>query len=192
MMKKKKLGIAAALFLIVLGLAWFIFVRQSLPSDVEVGLNSATDLKLLSIDPDEYDVDGHEIIFKADEPHILGYRILGETLISSPDVRSKVIGEVNAIVAHGNKFSSLLCFNPRHDIRFTFKGSIYDLLICYHCQNMEILKDGVGQPSIGISGSSDQFNTILKNANVPLPVRAHRKVTSDRSNPVQSPTQSKP
>jgi hypothetical protein len=129
---------------------------------------------LLSIDPSHYDADGRERPpINSHEPHIGDYRILGENAIATDLERKAILAEVLSIVAHGNAYRSRMCFEPRHDVRCKFKEKIYDILICYACNNMAVLIDGQQQHFIHINGSPGKFNAILNAANIPLPKQSH-------------------
>jgi TPR repeat protein len=59
--------------------------------------------------------------------------------------------------------------NPRHALRFKFKGNTYDILICYQCGQLELFKNHRGLPLGGkIGGKPDVLNGLLNAVQITL------------------------
>ena len=172
-------GMKRALFILVLlmvaagGLAFYVFRPHGgkLPPEVMTALKESEKLTLYSIDFQAFEESSfHDIRFH-------GNRILGETVITSVEARRQVARAIQKGVKawDGNLYH---CFNPRHGLRVIRGAAVYDLLICFECQQIQIFDGEViaGEvkvhetmlDSTGIGGPADGLNEILRAAHIPL------------------------
>lgn len=64
--------------------------------------------------------------------------------------------------------SSASCFEPRHALRVSSAGHVYEFIICFECQSMNVIKDHEWYTSVGASGSTELLNAILRAAGIQL------------------------
>lgn len=94
------------------------------------------------------------------------FKILGKTALDS----AKAQLAANAIQKAAADWSgnSALCFDPRHALRVSAKGHVYDFLICFECEAVYFYEGGKTVGSSGASGSPESLNSLLTAAHVPL------------------------
>jgi hypothetical protein len=105
-----------------------------------------------------------------DVPKFHGYRILGQTTLSSPDSRRVVIQTIRDAVRH---FDGEIhgCFEPRHGIRATDASGTHDFVICFKCRQIYVYSPYKRFKEVYIHGASQPLNDILTAAHVPLPAQ---------------------
>ncbi len=168
--KRTSLYILVVLSIFISCVAGVMYFRTPrLPLYISNGLEIGSDFKLLSIDPLEVINSSSSETPTADKKtRIDNFNILGEVAINSDSKRRSIVNEIKSSIENwdGNYFN---CFWPRHDIRFTIDGKIYDILICYQCHQYQLYCDGMKIGFGGVTGSPDLFNGVLQSAKVPMP-----------------------
>jgi hypothetical protein len=160
--KNRKLLIVSVTALCILTLGIYFWSIKSLPIRVRIALETGTNFKLLSIDPNDSTAQG-----KSHPPSILGYHVLGETVISSATERRTIIRTlIESIANFSGDFKK--CFNPRHAISFDDSANHYDILICFECSPFYVYQNGKLLCNGGLTGDPEPLNAILRAAHVPL------------------------
>ena len=98
-------------------------------------------------------------------------RFHGREILGSVALDGKRASEAAKAFRYSLNFGSLLpasCFNPRHGLRITSGGHVYDFLLCYECQGIVVFRDGKEVVYRSASGSSVVLNALLTEAKVPL------------------------
>jgi hypothetical protein len=124
-------------------------------------LHTRTNAVLYSIDP-EIDIDQTN-----SNRFVYGHKILGKTSLDGNQVQI-VVAELEQGIKTNNSMFSSMCFNPRHMLRTTAAGGSCDFLICYECSRVSVICSGEKSYGLGLSGSADRLNKILRDANIPL------------------------
>jgi len=135
--------------------------QLELPKEVIEALDASTSITLYSLQPwggpdiPEWDFHGH---------HQLGHVDL------LPKQAQVAISALKDAVAAGESNAMTMClFNPRHALRVKTKDAIYDILICYQCGQLELHKNDLPLPFVGIiRGKADALNGLLTAAGIPL------------------------
>ncbi len=139
------------------------FQANQLPDVAFRAILSDSSLVLMSLDPQRIQPPQPESGFH-------GYRVLDQTTVSDPALRSRLADVLHAGLASW-RFSSSLCFNPRHGLRAFFNGQSYEFVICFECGGLNYYpSDGSGS---GFRGFGDvtvpgPFADILSAASVPI------------------------
>lgn len=132
-----------------------------IPASLQALLEKATSFELLSLSPDdtkEKPKDGFH-----------GWKVLGKTEVKDASVRKNLLTALKQGVAE-NKGDVARCFNPRHGIRATLDGKATDLVICFECLQVKVFVADKAEKGFLVSRSPQEaFDTVLKNASVPLP-----------------------
>ena len=147
----------------------------TLPEDVATLLENADEFTLYSVAP--YPNYLSELSGHASSTNLFqGHAILGQLEIASPVTRTNLVVALNKGIAA--EYWSYLpvstraipnCFNPRHAIRAKKGDEAVELLICFECKQIEITSNKNGKWSyLTTSDPATVFNSILKQANVPL------------------------
>jgi len=131
-----------------------------LPASVLLALRTPEKVELYSLEP-ETPSRGKE-----DNHHLQGVDILGSTTLSPENANGAIHEFVSAVDRWAGV--SAACFDPRHALRITNNGHIYDLLLCYQCMGLEAYRDDTLLCEIGAAGSPKYLNDLLSAANVPL------------------------
>ena len=134
-------------------------INVSVPDDAARALVQCSQLTLFSLDPAAVE-DGSPV------PRLEGFRILGQTVLTDQN-RIQVIQAVHGDIARWNG-DMALCFYPRHGIEVINEDVHYHFLICYECSALEVFGPAGPPTVIGIAGSGDTFNKILKAAGISL------------------------
>src|SRR5207248_10826161 len=104
----------------------------------------------------------------AGKPIFHGHRILGQTVIADPSVRSRLL---TAFYDNVGRSDPGRCFNPRHGIRAVRDGKTVDLLICFECWRV-VVYDSRGEHDTTISRIPQPvFDRVLTAARIPLAKR---------------------
>jgi hypothetical protein len=123
-------------------------------------LHKAAEIEVLSLDPSE-----GEDNKAGDAFH--GWKVLGKTTVQEKAVRKKIAAAVARGVALAPKLAAK-CFEPRHGIRATYRGTTVDFVICYECSQIEVYY-GKRNANVRTDSSSEpSLDRILKRAGVPL------------------------
>jgi hypothetical protein len=138
--------------------------NAKLPDAVEQALKSADAVEVWSIDPsqDAKPPDGFH-----------GYKILGKTIVKGDDA-SKAVAAVLQAVADSDG-TEADCFEPRHGLRVTRDDKTYDLVICFHCQSIQVYAGDKMISAVPTTRSAAPvLDKILKDAGVPLAPKADK------------------
>lgn len=73
------------------------------------------------------------------EQEFHGFPILGQTKVTVTEDLRTVISTLDEAGRHWTK-AVAACFSPRHGIRVTWGGAMYDLVICYECMRADIYR----------------------------------------------------
>jgi hypothetical protein len=99
------------------------------------------------------------------------YRVQGQTEIKDKNVQERI----RAIYDDGisDTHFSAACFSPKHGIRTVRNGQTLDIVICFHCAqvNVYLNNNEVAWSHFG-SIHQPEFDAILTNADVPLPLKS--------------------
>lgn len=140
-------------------------LRAAFPADARAVLQGSRQFTVLSLNP----------IHGSDESKrgFHSFRVLGQTTISKPKNRARLLAALNNSVAGGTLMAC--CFDPRHGVRARHAGKTVDLLICFECGIMEIYVDKRKQPkSVPVSDAvQPMLDRILTRADVPLAKPVH-------------------
>ncbi|HTU26523.1 MAG TPA: hypothetical protein VMF30_14045 [Pirellulales bacterium] len=89
------------------------------------------------------------------------WRVLKRKTIEDPALRKEVVTAV--IKAADDARGALGCFEPRHAIFTELDGHRYELVICFHCLQLSLYRDGQSLPGSGITRSAqDLLDKVLK------------------------------
>jgi hypothetical protein len=135
-------------------------------------LESDSNLVLYSLYPDRFVLldNGDMQLLPDDETNFRGYRILGQTALTSPESRRVVVNTVRDAVRKWDG-AMAACFEPRHGVRATDASGTHDFLICFACRQVYVYSPGEARKQLGIHASGQPLNDILTDAHVPLPTR---------------------
>jgi hypothetical protein len=135
-------------------------------------LESDSNLVLYSLYPDKFvHLDNGDVQPLPDnELKFRGYRILGQTALTSGESRHVVVNTVRDAVRNWDGVMAL-CFEPRHGVQATDATGTYDFLICFACRQVYVFSPGDTRKQLGIHASGQPLNDILTEAHVPLPTR---------------------
>jgi hypothetical protein len=140
---------------------------HKIPEPAKATLEKAEDFELLSLDPGT----GKE----APQGDFHGWKVLGKTTVKDAKVRKELVDAFVKGVAE-YKDGPAKCFDPRHGIRVTRKGTIVEFVICFECSQTRVYGGGVNGQLFLVSGSpTEVFNKVLRDAKVPLPKQAGDK-----------------
>lgn len=127
------------------------------PKGVSETFGKATEFELYSLDPSKESKEGFH-----------GWTILGKT-----SIKGELAQKVRAAIEKGvseNTGTKGGCFNPRHGIRIVREKKVYDMVICFQCQQIYVYE---GDKDIDFALTSDSpaelLNKVLTDAKVPLP-----------------------
>jgi hypothetical protein len=169
--KRKIAAIVAALIGSAL-LVWFLVSEPSPPGKMPLAawkaLRGAEQLELLSLDP-THDMYGPGPRKEAPNGRFHDYRILGRTAIADDGARKALVDALTLGVKE-NEGMAAGCFDPRHGLRLTHKGQTVDLVICFHCYQVETFIDDEEMKGFLVSRSPQPiFDQVLRAAGVELP-----------------------
>ncbi|HET6248259.1 MAG TPA: hypothetical protein VFE47_11220 [Tepidisphaeraceae bacterium] len=128
--------------------------RRDIPSPVKDALENADQYELLSLDPNR------DLAASAND--FYGHRVLGRVVIKDLATRKRLNDALLAGVrpVDGKR---LACFNPRHGIGLIRGGKHVDLLICFECEQVDVIDDSNGKHNFLItSAPSATFDAVLK------------------------------
>jgi hypothetical protein len=163
------LALAAVAYFFLFGLNW---TDNHIPKEALHALTSQSSLTLYSLYPDHFEVndDGVRQPIPEDVPKFHGYRILGQTSLTSPDARETVVSTILKAVREWDGGIGG-CFQPRHGISVTDTSGTHDFVICFSCKQIYIYSPHTPVQEIYLQGSPQSLNAILTAANVALPDR---------------------
>jgi hypothetical protein len=143
--------------LLTLGVARAVDPTNVLRPDLRHILDTANSAVLYSLEPNLDRTIGEEFC---------GIRVLGKTTLDKRETDQAAAAFETAVADWDG--SQANCFNPRHGLRVTASGHIYDFLLCYECRVLEIFKDGKSISDMGAQGPSKVLNDLLRKHHLPL------------------------
>lgn len=152
---------AGIVAVIAMAAAWFLMRPAPLPNSLSTILRDSSEFELFSIEP--YPYEGEPL---PDNKLFRRHRILGSTKIADGRTKGHLVTTLERAVPEGRPGA---CFQPRHGIRATYEGEVYDLLICFSCGHVNALK-GEKMISEFLVGRRFQapFDKVLTDAGVKL------------------------
>jgi hypothetical protein len=131
---------------------------NKMPKEAAAILAKATEFEVFSLEPSLVKVEGKDTFH--------GYKTLGKTAV--PEKTGKAF--VEAIQSGmGGQIDPASCFNPRHGLRATVNGKSVDLVICFQCQQFDVLVGGAekGQRLLIHNTPAKVLDAVLKEAGIP-------------------------
>jgi hypothetical protein len=139
--------------------------QNTLPPEIKDILEKGETFILLSLDPTEPDL--REPSAPAPKETFHKYAVLGKTEIHDPKVRADLLRALQKGI-HDSDGAIAACFNPRHGISATTRGTNHvDLVICFECA--QIYSYGLVERSFLTTKSPrTTFNDALQKAGLPV------------------------
>src|SRR5207248_3305054 len=96
-----------------------------------------------------------------------GYAVLGKIDVADPEKRKEIMAALKeGIDASDGRMAK--CFWPRHAIRAEQAGKVFEYVICFQCEQMEVYA-GIRKQTVPIADTPQQyFNRLLTDDKVPL------------------------
>ena len=128
----------------------------------------ADGIELLSLHPSEMRPTVRETLDPGGDPVAFrGWMVLGRLRVEGTtqqlllQVLEAGVSESDGRVAR--------CFNPRHGIRATSDGHLFDMVICFECFSILVFEDRTKTEIVTVTGSPELvLNNILEAAGIPL------------------------
>jgi len=154
------LALSALAFVAMCYMAVRAFWRPGLPRRAEQILARPAELSLLSLDPGR----GRA---RPGEDQFHGWRLLGKTSVTDARQQAALVAAVERGISHVNARS--LCFEPRHGLEARSPAGAVDLVICYHCDVIQVYVDGQKVDELLTRDSGQAFlDGMLGAAHIPL------------------------
>jgi len=100
------------------------------------------------------------------------HHVLGQAELDLKQMVTASSAFQSAVANWNPSMGMALCFNPRHGLRVTANGHVFDFVLCYECGQLYIYEDDKNIASLGAIGTPDILNNLLSTAKVPLPAPA--------------------
>lgn len=98
-----------------------------------------------------------------------GHRVLGKLEIKDSAVKKKLLIVLNRSVEKGCEKNVIAnCFNPRHGIKAIAGTNEVDLLICFECYQIQVIKGKESELTLVTRDPADLFDRTLHEAGIPL------------------------
>jgi hypothetical protein len=149
--------------------------ENALPVEVLAALRSPDSMELYSLEPDTW---RHQTGAPPTQGELHGFAILGHAELSGLDRRIASDAFEASVAAWDGMLAA--CFEPRHALRVAHAGHVYDLMLCYACQQMEIHRDGKPMTGVGAAGSAKALNELLVAKGIPLPYEYTQAAIDER------------
>jgi hypothetical protein len=140
--------------------------ENAFPTEIEAALSAPDGIVLYSLEPWERSQAGGEGFF-----HYI--KVLGSVKLNSAEAATAVAAFRDAVSSWKNPGWAAACFDPRHALSIQSKGHVYDLLLCYQCSQLEVMRDGQSLVWLGAAGSPAVLNSLLESEHIPLSKTAH-------------------
>jgi hypothetical protein len=139
-------------------------VGRRMPAKAAAILDRADQIELYSLEPDP---DSNAA--KAPKgARFRGWPVLGKVVAKDAKARKQILDILDEGVGRGRVAK---CFDPRHGIRATHQGKAVDLVICFHCGQVNFYYDPKNDEYETVRISKEQqadLDTLLTAARVPL------------------------
>jgi hypothetical protein len=155
-----------------LGFTVFIFVfgasvaasddkpDNSLPKAARDILASADKLEVLSI----------EVARKKENEDFHGFHVLGTATITDKKPKRKLAEVIQSAVAESTVYDIGFNYNPRYGLRATSGGKVVELVICFHCTQIEVYVEGKLTKRCATKTTPQKLlNQMLSDAKIPVP-----------------------
>ena len=137
--------------------------EEQLPSAAAAALEQGTEFELLSLEPNG----GEET---EGENRFYGFEILGALAIDDRTTRDELVAAFKRGIADNVEGVAAACFAPRHGIRVTHDGKVYEFVICFECYITTWYVDGKQAGNVNSTNvGQPEFNRVLKDAGIRLP-----------------------
>lgn len=139
--------------------------KNALPAEAEEALRNGSKFILFSIEPGL-----PEAAKPGDKPieYHHGHKVLGNMELAVGASQAAAVQSVQEAIKNHNGVKAR-CFIPRHSLRVVAQsGRIYDFVICFECSGLEVYRGQKRIASLGITGSQQALDRLLKSAKVPL------------------------
>lgn len=152
--------------------------ENKLPADAAAALVSGTKFVLYSLSPGLLDADpfappqsnvGKKALPERERLHL--FEILGQTELKNGEDRKAAVALLHESIRKWDG-AVAACFHPRHALRVTHQGVVFDFVICFECRTIQLYRDSEQYRHVNIMGKPDKLDQILKKAGVPLPAPA--------------------
>lgn len=120
-------------------------------------LNTADTFEFYSLEPSKISINDEKF-------H--GWVILGKVIIKDDD-KKLIIDSLYKSIEDSDGVSAR-CFSPRHGIRAKKGDEIIDILVCFECYKILIIKDKQNNKETITASAEKSFNKILKKYDIPL------------------------
>lgn len=137
-----------------------------LPQDAVDALTTGTEFVLYSLDPGAAPSLKPRGLASKDE--FYGFKSLGQLALTDPKMRAAAVGAVTDAIHHADRHYMARCFSPRHALRVTAAGRVFDFVICYECGQIRLFEKGNFVATIGIPSTPEALNQLLSEAGIPL------------------------
>lgn len=146
---------------------------NKLPDEAAEALKSGVKFILFSLEPPMTREEANEELKPEQNHH--GFKILGSTELADAGTKNTAISTLTDAVRNSDG-GSAMCFSPRHSLRaITSKGKIYDLLTCFHCNQIWIFSGEKRIGEVKINGTQKPLDDILSGAQIPLAKPSSRR-----------------
>jgi len=165
----KTVAILACLGL-VLFVTLYILRDPDLPRDVLAIMEQPDTYELLSLDPGFFQrqalMDDAPRNSAPDVETFYGWAVLGRMAISDPAVQKR-LNEALREGIRGNRRMIAACFTPRHAIRAVKGTHVAEIIVCFQCLRVQVLRDGREIDTLLTTALPQPvFNTILRDAGI--------------------------
>jgi hypothetical protein len=139
-------------------------VLGRLGSEIRQALDSSRELTLYSLQPGDMELDSQDLKTK---PTFHGYLILGKTSVTDAKAKSDLLAAFYKGISDSNG-DMAKCFEPRHGIHVLGNNKSIDLVICFHCEQIEVYEDQKMRFVPITDSPKAVFNRILSQAGIHL------------------------
>ncbi len=140
---------------------------NTIPDKFRTVLEKAETLELLSIDPIRPK--------EKSKDSFCGWNVLGRTTVKDAKTCKKLVAALKTGV-EGYSGIATRCFEPRHAIRASYRGTTVDFLICFQCVQVAVYVEDKRVTSFGTSQfPKSVFDGVLTEAKVPLAEKPKEK-----------------
>lgn len=154
-----------SLALLSIGLAVAAWFWQNRNRELWLPYREALTCSLFLTDPEPFDEKIPADISSAETFH--GYPIVAEAMVSITPTLRNAIFELERD-SRPWKTNPAACFIPRHGIRVVISGVVFDLQMCYECNQARFYRDGNFLKWLPFAGAADpvELNRILQEVGV--------------------------
>jgi hypothetical protein len=132
--------------------------KNEIPPHISKALRAPEKVILFSLEPWEQPTEK--------DPALHRFKVLGSTEL---DAKQTVVAIQEFETAVGGWDGAMaMCFDPRQAIQVTSQKRVYDLLICYECQQLYIYENNSSVAQLGVAGSPKILKELLTKSGIPL------------------------